>query len=125
MFEKAYNAVVHHLVARDNGEVEQVFAYLPRVVADGLLRSLDEAGEAYRYDADAQRAYFFSRDGAEVNVWSWNNVRSAQEYSELVALIVRLDQPLDDEQANKIYLGATGRGASQPFARSRDDKSGR
>ena len=125
MFEKAYNDVVHHLVAHDHSEVDQIFAYLPRVVANGLVRTLDEAGEAYRYDAEAQRAYFFRREGTTTNVWSWNNVRSAQEFGDLVALIARLDLPFDDEQANKVYLGATGRGASQPFPGPHDDEPDR
>ena len=115
MADTSEDKTVHCLVANNIAELDQIVAYLPRVVADGLVRTLDEAGEAYRYDANAQRAYFFHRERAAVSIWSWNDIRSAAEYGDLVSLIVRLEMPFDEEQANKVYLGATGRGARQPF----------
>ena len=115
MADTSEDKTVHCLVANNIAELDQIVAYLPRVVADGLMRTLDEAREAYRYDASAQRAYFFRREGDAVSVWSWNDIHSAAEYGDLVSLIVRLEMPFDEEQANKVYLGATGRGARQPF----------
>ncbi len=41
---------------------------------------------------------------------------SAAEYGDLVTLIVKLDVPLDLEQAVSVYVGATGTIVSQPFA---------
>ena len=105
---------VHHLLVDDPVELNQVVAYLPRAVADGLIRALDEAGEAYRNDADTQRAYYLRREGSSLNIWSWDHVQSAAEFSDLVALIVRLDGPLDLEQAHEVYLGATRRSAGPP-----------
>lgn len=106
--------IVHHLLVDTTVEFNQVVAYLPRAVANGLVRALDEAGEAYRYDADSQRAYYLRREGSSLNMWSWDHVQSAAEFGDLVSLIVRLDEPLDLEQAKKVYLGATGRSANQP-----------
>ncbi|HKY19746.1 MAG TPA: hypothetical protein VJM31_00890 [Vicinamibacterales bacterium] len=103
--------IVHHLVVDAGPEFDQVVAYLPRVVAEDLVRTLDAAGEAFRYDANSQRAYFLRRQGAAVNVWSWDNIQSPGEYGDLIALIMRLDIPFDLEQATKVYLGATGRSA--------------
>ena len=108
--------IVHHLLINNGAEFEQVVAYLPRAVADGLIRALDEAREAYRYDAHKQRAYYFRCEGATVNIWTWDHVRTAAEYGELVTLIVRLDAPFDLEQAIMVYVGATGRIVSQPCA---------
>jgi hypothetical protein len=108
--------IVRHLSLDKGAELDQVVAYLPRAVADGLMRALDETCEAYRYDAHSQRAYFFRRGGMTVDIWSWDHVQSAAEYGDLVTLIVRLDVPFDLEQAILVYVGATGRIASQPFA---------
>jgi hypothetical protein len=105
---------VHHLRVDDPVELNQVVAYLPRAVADGLVLALDEAGEAYRYDVDSQRAYYLRREGTSLNVWSWDHVQSVAEFGDLVSLIARLDGPLDLEQARKVYLGATRRSAGPP-----------
>jgi hypothetical protein len=114
MDDEVKNKIVHHLLLDNTVEFNQVLAYLPRAVADGLVRALDEAGEAYRYDADSRRAYYLRRKGSTLNMWSWDDVQSVAEYGELVSLIVRLDVPFDLEQANKVYQGATGRSASEP-----------
>ena len=106
--------IVHHLLVDTTVEFNQVVAYLPRAVANGLVRALDEAGEAYRYDADSKRAYYLRREGSSLSMWSWDHVQSAAEFGDLVSLIVRLDEPLDLEQAKKVYLDATGRSANQP-----------
>jgi len=113
MADGVKDKIVHHLVVDNPVELNQVVAYLPRAVANGLVRALDEAGEAYRYDADSQRAYYLRREGSSLSMWSWDHVRSAAEFGDLVSLIVRLEEPLDLEQAKKVYLGATGRSASQ------------
>ena len=108
--------IVHHLVMNIGAEFDQVVAYLPRVIAEGLMRALEETREAHRYDAHNQRAYWFRREGVSVTMWTWDHVRSAAEYGDMVTLIVRLDVPLDLEQAIMVYVGATGRIVSQPFA---------
>src|SRR5688500_6454549 len=105
---------VHHLRVDDPVELNQVVAYLPRAVADGLVLALDEAGEAYRYDADSQRANYLQREGASLNVWSWHHVQAGAEFGDPVSLTARLDGPLDLAQARQVYLGATRRSAGPP-----------
>ena len=51
-----------------------------------------------------------------MTIWTWDHVRSAAEYGDLVTLIVKLDVPFDLEQAIMVYVGATGRIVSQPVA---------
>ena len=114
------NSIVHHLIATGPFEVEQIFGDLPRVVADGLVRTLDEVSEAYRYDADSQNAYFFEREGSVVDIWSWNDVRSYAEYGDLVARLVQLDERLSDRLANQVYSTATGRKAGVLQSASQD-----
>ena len=106
MSGQAFNRVVHQFTANRNGEADEVFAYLPRTVANGLVRTLEENGEAFRYDATTQRAYLFQRHEAAVNVWTWDDVRTQEEYSDLVALLERLELPLDEKQAQAAYLDA-------------------
>ena len=97
---------VHQLTASLNVEADEVFAYLPRAVANGLVRALEENGEAYRYDATNQRAYLFRRHETAIDVWTWDDVRSEAEYSDLVAILERLELPLDAKQARAAYLNA-------------------
>ena len=108
--------IVRHLSLDKGAELDQVVAYLPRAVTDGLMRALDETREAYRYDAHYQRTYYFRREGMTVDIWIWDHVQSAAEYGDLVNLIVRLDVPFDLEQAILVYVGATGRIVCEPFA---------
>jgi hypothetical protein len=103
---QAFNRVVHQLTANRNGEADEVFAYLPRAVANGLVRTLEEEGEAFRYDATTQRAYLFQRHETAIDVWTWDHVRSEAEYRELVALLERLELPLDEKQAQAAYQNA-------------------
>jgi hypothetical protein len=100
---------VHHLAVESGAEFDQVVAYMPRMIAYGLVKTIEEAGEAACYDAGSQRAYFISRHGTTVNIWSWDGIRSAAEFAELLALIARLDVPLDLDQASNAYVAATGR----------------
>jgi hypothetical protein len=71
-----------------------------------LVRALEENGEAFRYDATAQRAYLFQRHEWSVDVWTWDDVRSEVEYSDLVARLQRLELPLDAKHAQAAYLDA-------------------
>ena len=106
MSGQAFNRVVHQLTANRNGEADEVFAYLPRAVANGLVRALEEDGEAFRYDAAAQRAYLFQVHETAIDVWTWDDVRSEAEYSELMAQLQRLELPLDAQQAQAVYMDA-------------------
>lgn len=98
--------IVHQLTASLNGEADEVFAYLPRAVAHDLVRALEEDGEEFRYDATAQRAYLFRRHETAIDVWTWDDVRSEAEYSDLVARLERLESPLDAKRAQAAYLDA-------------------
>ena len=104
MSRHAFDRVVHQLTAKRNGEADEVLAYLPRAVANGLVRALEENGEAFRYDALAKRTYLFQRHETTIDVWTWDDVRSEAEYIELMARLQRLELPLDAQQAQVAYL---------------------
>ena len=113
MLRQTFNAVVRHTLAATAEEVEEVLADLPASVSQGLAHELQIAGDVHRYDLAAQRAYYFEKQGDELAVWSWNEVRYHHEAGELIALVVASRAPLDEELANAFYVCATGRTVEQ------------
>lgn len=117
MLDKSFNAVVHYTLASSPEEIHDVFAGLPEAVVSRLAAELDVAGDVYRYDAEAHRAYYFERQGfTNLAVWSWNEVHRFHEVGELITLVVSSSLPLDEIQANKFYARATGRSVDHPRA---------
>lgn len=122
MLEKAYNQVVGFIHATNADEVEQVLAPLPRVVEAGLAEELHRLGDAHRFDPQANRAYYFERQGDGLTVWTWNHVYRPHEAGELIFLVVSSATPLDEKLANECYARATGRTAAKPESRSAADE---
>ena len=122
MLEKTYNQVVGFMHATNAEEVEQVLALLPRVVGAGLADELHRLGDAHRYDSQANRAYYFERQGDGLTVWTWNHVYRPHEAGELIFLVVSSATPLDEKLANECYARATGRTAANPESRSAADE---
>ena len=116
MLDKSYNAVVHFTLATSAEEIYEVFARLSPTVARGLAAELDIAGDVHRYDDQAKRAYYFERQGANLTVWSWNEVHYFHEAGELLTLVVASKSPLDERLANAFYARATGRTVEHPHA---------
>ncbi len=114
MLEKAYNQVVGFIHATNADEIEQVLAPLPRVVEAGLAEELHRLGDAHRFDPQANRAYYFERQGDGLTVWTWNHVYRPHEAGELIFLVVSSATPLDEKSANECYARATGRTAANP-----------
>lgn len=109
MLEQTYNPVVSFVHATNADEFEQVHARLPDVVRAGLAEELKKYSDAHRYDASAQRAWYFERRDAGVAVWSWNDVYRPHEAGELIFLVVSSPASLDERLANECYTRATGR----------------
>ena len=115
MLDKSFNAVVHYTLASSPEEIHDVFAGLSEAVVSRLAAELDLAGDVYRYDAEAHRAYYFERQGfTNLAVWSWNEVHRFHEVGELITLVVSSRLPLDETQANEFYARATGRTVERP-----------
>jgi hypothetical protein len=125
MLEKTYNKIVRFLQTLQPAEVEKAINGLPLVVAEGVIFELNQAGEAHRYHAHAQRAYYFRLEGSVLTIWSWNEVLSYKEAGEIHSLIFKLSQRLDEKRANEVYSRATGRSVGEPHLTPPDEpKSG-
>jgi hypothetical protein len=108
-----FNRIVRLQIAINPGEVNESLAPLPASIKGGLMSELSAGNEAHRYDLKGRRAYYFQCEGDVLNIWSWNEVESYMEAGNLLTLIVKQTQGLSEEQANDVYLRATGRSVSQ------------
>jgi hypothetical protein len=116
MLKTSYNAIVRHAQATTAEEISEFLAGLPKSVASGLAAELEVAGDVHRYDADAQRAWYFERAESVLTAWSWEDVRRPHEAGELIFLVVSSTIPLDAKLACEFYARATGRSAERPVA---------
>ena len=114
MLQRTYNQVVSYILAATPEEFEQVLAVVPSSWREGLVTEMEDLGDANRYDAGMQRAYYFERQGSNVVTWTWNYVLRPHEGGELIVLVVSSPGPLDEILANECYARATRRTVEHP-----------
>ena len=114
MAEAVFNDVVRLVVATTARELEIVLGYLPHGVRYGIVRDLEEFGEAHRFESLRHCAYFLARHDQGIQVWRWSYVASPEEACRLRSLVALLEVPLDDRVAGRIFEQATRRSLSNP-----------
>lgn len=110
--DEALNRIVRYQFAANVSEVTEVLAQLPIRIASELTVELEGCGQALRYDAISERAYYFQSEGSTLAIWIWNDVDTA-EACNLFPFIVSLDQRLTEDVANEAFFRATGRTVSE------------
>jgi hypothetical protein len=115
MYQEA-NDVVRLIVATTASELESVLAYLPHGVRFGIVRDLDETGEAHRFEHLRNCAYYLTRHEQGIEIWRWSYIASPAEAARLRALIGCLPGVLDEGSAARIFERATRRSVSNPRA---------
>ncbi len=114
MRETVFNDVVRLMIATSASELEAVLAFLPHGVRYGIVRDLEEFGEAHRFECLRNCAYFVTRHEQGVQIWRWNYVASQAEFNRLRALVSLSDEPLDGDVAGRIFERATRRSVANP-----------
>ncbi len=114
MGEAVFNEVVRLVVATTARELEIVLGYLPHGVRYGIVRDLEEFGEAHRFESLRHCVYFLARHEEGIQVWRWNYVASPAEACRLRSLVSLLDKPLDGRVAGRLFEQATQRSLSNP-----------
>jgi len=114
MLDSAINKVVRRTIATSIEQLEQALRSLSHGVRYGVVRELDETGDAYRYDVAEHCAYYLKIRGPGIVIWRWSYVATEQEANRLCALITSLTGTLDATRANRIFEHATQRSVSNP-----------
>ena len=114
MLDSAINKVVRLTVPTSTEQLDRALESLPHGVRFGILCDLEEAGQAYRYDAAVHCAYFLSVQSARIMIWRWSYIATEQEANRLRAMIMSLDRALDAHRANRLFEYATHRSVSNP-----------
>ena len=112
MLEKNYNEIVRFVVAASAVEAHELFRRLPAGVRSDIEQALQQEDFVLRYDTRSKRAFYLSRHGPGVMMWSWNRVLSHEEAAALLTHLIDLDEPLNESFANQVYVRATGRRAT-------------
>jgi hypothetical protein len=111
---EVFNDVVRVVVATTARELEIVLGYLPHGVRYGIVRDLEEFGEAHRFESLRGCAYFIARHEQGIQVWRWSYIASPAEACRLRAMVSLLDEPLDGRAAGRIFEQATRRSLFNP-----------
>jgi hypothetical protein len=114
MLDSAINKVVRLTVPTTIEQLSDALESLPHGVRYGVLCDLDEAGQAYRYDAAVHCAYYLGVQSARIMIWRWSCIATEQEANRLRSLVMSLDGPLDAHRANRIFEYATHRTVGNP-----------
>jgi hypothetical protein len=114
MAEAVFNDVVRLVVATTAKELEVVLGYLPHGVRYGIVRDLEEFGEAHRFESLRHCAYFLARHEQSIQIWRWSYVATPAEACRLRSLVSLLDEPLDGGIAGRIFEQATQRSIANP-----------
>lgn len=113
---QAINDVVRLVVATTASELESVLGYLPHGVRFGIVRDLDETGEAHRFEHLRNCAYYLTRHEQGIEIWRWSYVATPGEAARLRALIGCLPKVLDESTAARLFEQATRRSVANPRA---------
>jgi hypothetical protein len=114
MLDSAINQVVRLTVPTTIEQLDQALESLPHGVRYGILCDLEEAGQAYRYEAAVHCAYYLSVQGARIMIWRWSYIATEQEANRLGTMIMSVDGPLDAQRATRLFEYATHRSVSNP-----------
>jgi hypothetical protein len=114
MLDSAINKVVRLTVPTTTEQLDDALGSLPHGVRYGVLCDLEEAGQAYRYDAAIHCAYYLSVQSTRIMIWRWSYIANEQEANRLRAMIMSVDGPLDAHRANRLFEYATRRSVSNP-----------
>ena len=114
MLDSAINKVVRLMVPTTTEQLDRALESLPHGVRYGMLCDLEEARQAYRYDAAVHTAYYLSVQSNRILIWRWSYIATEQEANRLGTMIMSLDGPLDAHRANRLFEYATHRCVSNP-----------
>jgi len=114
MLRRTYNPVVQCAEASTPSGIEALFGDLPSVVRRQVLVDLQHRRTAQHYDSTSGQAYFFSRQGKELVVWTWCCLASSDEAARLLSSLDSLAGPLNEETASAQFERATGRSVNEP-----------
>ena len=114
MLDSAINKVVRLMVPTTTEQLDRALESLPHGVRYGMLCDLEEARQAYRYDAAVHTAYYLSVQSNRIMIWRWSYIATEQEANRLGTMIMSLDGPLDAHRANRLFEYATHRCVSNP-----------
>jgi len=111
---RTYNEVVKRAEASTPSGIETLFGALPSVVRRKVIVELQERCTAQHYDSASGHAYFFTRLGTELVVWTWRCLTSSDEANRLLSKLNSLAGTLNAETASSLYERATGRSVTEP-----------
>ena len=114
MKRRTYNQVVECIEASTPSGIETLFGDLPSVVRRKVIVDLQERRTAQHYDSDSGHAYFFTRLGTELVLWTWRCLASLDEAGRLMSKLNSLAGTLNEETASSLYERATGRSVTEP-----------
>jgi hypothetical protein len=113
---QAINDVVRLIVATTSRELESVLEHVPHGVRFGIVRDLEEIGEAHRFEHLRNCAYYLTRHDQGIEIWRWNYIASPAEAARLRALIGCMPGILDESIAARLFEQATRRSVTNPRA---------
>ena len=114
MNSRTYNQVVQCAEASTPSGIETLFGDLPSVVRRKVIVELQERCTAQHYDSGSGHAYFFTRLGTELVVWTWRCLTSIDEAGRLLSKLNSLPGTLNAETASSLYERAIGRSVTEP-----------
>lgn len=115
--------VVRLVITRSAGELEAELRSLPVESRAGIVRDLDDYGEAHCFERLRGCAYYLVRDRRAVRVWRWSSVATPSEAARVRALVSLLDEPLDGRVAERIFERATRRRLAKPRRDERGERT--